>query len=149
MAKPACTFCEQFEGVLMSTNLDDGETAIVCGTCIVPYALGLATTVTTGMDEAEAAVYADAFAAIAANGPKAAGKPAKTRRARPAITTAPQPPLDGAESNADGRVALPVPCQSCGSQTATGDEDKLACDGCGKVLAYADGRNPEDTEATA
>lgn len=144
MAKPACTFCEVNEGVLMSTNLADGETVIVCGTCITGYALGLAATVTQGMDAAEAETYAGTLDAIRANDPRAARRPAKPKRQRPAVSAPPQPPLDGLESDAAGSVALPAPCGVCGSLTATGDADKLACDGCGRVIAYADGRPVTD-----
>jgi hypothetical protein len=138
MAKPPCTFCEQNEGLYMGTNLDDGDTQVACASCLVPFALGMAAAVTQGMESHEATQYLDTFAAIAANLGVTPPAPAAKRKRSRAVPVTPQPPLDGSESDTDGRVTLDPPCATCGSQTATGDAVKLSCDGCGAVIATAD-----------
>lgn len=138
MAKPACTFCEQNEGVLMDTNLDDGETQVVCGPCLPGYALGIAAALTQGMTPAQAAGYGELFDQIAGNDRRPPKPPAKGARGKRQRATPAEQPPDGSEQAAAGLVRLPAPCPQCGGETATGDAEKLACDGCGLVLATAD-----------
>jgi hypothetical protein len=137
MANPACTFCEQNEGVMMSTNLTDGDTVIACGACLPGYALGMAAAVTQGMEQHEALQYADALDTIYANDPRAPKSDRLRPRGKTRKTAAPEPPADVAVSYATDTVSLVPPCSECGGETATGDANKLTCDGCGTVIATA------------
>lgn len=67
MAKPPCTMCEQFEGLLMMTNLDDGDTQVICVPDLPAFALGMAAGVTQGLTPDEAEAYGDAFDQLAQN----------------------------------------------------------------------------------
>lgn len=138
MAKPVCTYCAEFQGVLLVTNLDDGETQVVCGNDLVMYSLSFASQLTQGMTPEQSEAYGELLDQIRANDarpPKPAGR-RRTSKAEPAHE--PPPPPVVAQWAPEGTVALPEPCQLCGSKTATGDAVKLVCDGCDTVLATAD-----------
>lgn len=135
MAKPTCTFCGQYEGVLMDTNLDDGETNVVCPNDLLMYSLSMAAAITDGMTKEQAEAYAEQLDAIYVHDPRGPKPPAPARGRKPRVAAAPDLPPDGAGSNADGSVALLEPCAQCGGKTATGDAEKLVCDDCGAVLA--------------
>lgn len=81
MALPTCTFCEQNQGVLMATNLADGDTQVACGPCLPGYALGMAAAMTDGMPPEAAEAYAAAFDAIYDNDPRP-GKPVRQAPAK-------------------------------------------------------------------
>lgn len=137
MPKPACTFCEVNEGVLMDTNLDDGETQVICGADLPAYALGMAAAMLQGMPRSQAEALSEALDAIYAADPRAPKPPAGRGGRKPKGQPAPEVPPDGAQQPATASVDLPVPCESCGGVTATGDAEKLTCDGCGAVIATA------------
>lgn len=123
---------------MMDTMLQDGETNIVCGVCIVSYALALAATVTQGMTPEQAEANAEQLDQISRNDPRQppSRPPAKGgRRHRQAASV---DDLPDAVPVTEHSVDLPEPCGTCGSLTATGDAEKLTCDGCGAVLATAD-----------
>ncbi len=111
MAKPACTYCGENEGALMVTNLDDGDTQIICGPDLPAYALGMAAALTDGMGPEASERYGDALDAIAAHDertpkPKARRRPSQSD----AEGTGPvvQPPLTDAdlgESEGDHNAA--------------------------------------------
>lgn len=119
----------------MDTNLDDGDTQIACASCLPAYALGLAAAVTSQLAPEQRDSLADGFAAVAANAPQ--GAAARPARAKAKAAKAPPAELapDGPRIDAAVPVALEPPCDSCGSQLATGGPEQLVCDGCGKVLA--------------
>lgn len=138
MAKPVCTYCDTYEGVLLVTNLDDGETQSVCGNDLIMYSLSMASQLAQGMTAEQCEQYGALLDAI---------KAADIRPARPAgRKRAPRTPSgdpvlavpDGSEMPALDRVDLPEPCSQCGSTTALGDAAKLVCEGCGNLLATAD-----------
>lgn len=138
MAKPTCTFCGEYEGVLMDTNLDDGETQVVCANDILMYVLGMAAALTSGMTREQADAYAPSLDAIYANDPRGPKPPAPPKRSkRTAGVSDPLPP-DGPQVDGDGLIALLTPCPQCGGKTAVGDADKLSCADCEAVLATAD-----------
>jgi len=56
---------------LMDTNLQDGETQVICGPCLPAYALGMAAALTQGMTAEAATLYGPALDAIYANDPRA------------------------------------------------------------------------------
>lgn len=135
MAKPTCTFCGQFEGVLMDTNLDDGDTHVICGNDLLMYSLSMASSLTDGMTKEQAEAYAELLDAIYAHDPRGPKPPPASSGRKRRVAAVPDLPPDGSESNADGSVALLAPCAQCGGLTAHGDAEKLTCDGCGAVLA--------------
>lgn len=149
MAKPACTFCEQNEGILMATTLDDGDTQIVCGGCMPAYAIGVATAIIRGMSKQEAGPYADALDALHAADPRGPRQPPPKAGRKPRSKPAAEPPSDAPQSHAGESVALPEPCQVCGSVTATGDAEKLTCDGCGTVIATASESSDQEVSQDA
>jgi hypothetical protein len=122
----------------MDTNLDDGDTQVVCSNDLMMYGLSLAAATTSGMTSEQAEAYSELLDAIYANDPRAPKPPPARGGRRRQNAQPPDVPLDDAESHADGSVALPAPCTQCGGKTATGDAEKLTCDGCGTVLATAD-----------
>lgn len=138
MAKPTCTFCGQYEGILMDTNLDDGDTQVVCTNDLMMYALSMASSLTAGMTQEQAEAYAQLLDAIYANDPRGPKPPAPAAGRKRRSAPEPEMPPDGSEAASDGSVALLEPCGQCGAKTATGDAEKLTCDGCGAVLATAD-----------
>lgn len=138
MAKPVCTYCGEYEGVLLVTNLDDGETQVVCGNDLLMWTLSMTGQLTQGMTLDQAMAYGNLLDAIKANDPR---EPAKVTRSKPRkAEPAPEPPaaVSTTEPAHPGRIDVPVPCDICGATTATGDAEKLTCDGCGTVLATAD-----------
>lgn len=138
MANPACTFCEQYEGVLIATNLDDGDTQTLCGGCLPGWAIGMAAGLIGSMTPEQAAEHYDAIDQVYAADPRKPPPPAAPKGRKPRTRPQSEPPPDGPDSDAATAVQLPEPCDICGSLTATGDAVKLTCDGCGKVLATAD-----------
>lgn len=138
MAKPTCTFCGEYEGVLMDTNLDDGDTQVVCANDLLMYVLGMAAAISDGMTNEQAEAYAQSLDAIYEHDPRGPKPPAPRGGRKAKVTVEPELPPDGSEAAPDGSVALLTPCAQCGAKTATGDADKLTCDGCGAVLATAD-----------
>lgn len=138
MAKPVCTLCGQYEGALIESNLDDGETQVVCGSCLLMYALSMAAALTTGMTEEQAKAYGGLLDSIRANDPRPATASARGSRRKTPASTPPDEPQATTGNHATSTVALLDPCPECGSKTATGDSRKLACDGCGAVLATND-----------
>jgi len=56
---------------LMDTNLQDGETQVICGPCLPAYALGMAAALTEGMTPEAAVLYGPALDTIYANDPRA------------------------------------------------------------------------------
>lgn len=144
----------------MDTNLNDGETQVICGVCLPMYALNMAAALTAGMEKEEALTYADALDTIYANDPRApksdrlrprgkgkaqaAGQAAQGSAADLPAAVPAEPgatasvPVDGAERPAGAFVDMPEPCGACGSTTALGDAEKLTCAGCGEVIATAD-----------
>jgi hypothetical protein len=79
MPAPNCTMCEINQGVLMDTNLQDGETQVICGPCLPAYAICMAAALTQDMTTEGAEVYGPALDIIYANDPRAP----KTDRLRP------------------------------------------------------------------
>jgi hypothetical protein len=143
MALPVCTFCEQYEGVYMGTNLADGDTQVICAYDMPAFALGMAAAVTEGMTKVQADQYGESLDAIYAHDPRAPQRPAAKAKAKAKQPPPPQDPPDSAQSDAAVTVALVPPCDQCGSTTATGDAHKLVCNECGAVIATADDSNPD------
>lgn len=137
MAKPVCTFCGEYEGILMDTNLDDGDTQVVCVNDLMMYGLSMAASFTSGMTKEQAETFSDQLDQIYANDPRGPKPPAKGSGRKQASKPAPEPAADGSQPLAEGQIEIPEGMCSCGSRTATGDTEKLVCDGCGSVLATA------------
>lgn len=121
----------------MDTNLDDGDTQVVCTNDLMMYALSMAASLTAGMTKEQAEAYAELLDAIYANDPRGPKPPAASGGRRRKRDPGPDVAPDGSESASDGSVALLEPCAQCGGLTAHGDAEKLTCDGCGAVLATA------------
>lgn len=138
MAKPVCTFCEQWEGVLMDTNLETGDTQVICGSDLLMYALSMTAALTAGMTTADADTYADLLDQIRANDPRPPKPPAKGGRKPKPATEPGDLAYDHVVDDNLTRLDMPKPCTQCGGTTATGDKEKLTCDGCGAVIATAD-----------
>lgn len=161
MAKPPCSFCGENEAILLDSNLDDGETQGICGEHLPMYALTMAATLTVGFTVEQSEAYGELFDQIAANDarprPKKTGRGGKSSSEVTSAPAADAPPTGStahdpssipsasetvnppSQSTDEGHVSLPEPCPQCGGKSATGDEYKLTCDGCGTVLATADG----------
>jgi hypothetical protein len=144
----------------MDTNLDNGDTNVVCVNELTMYALTLAAEFTRGMTLEMAEAYAPLLNAIQDNDPRWRQPSLYDSDTGPAEPDTPDdtsadPPVEGgppvpivAILGADGRdtgmtiigntIAIPPGTCACGSETATGDDQKLTCDGCGTVLATAD-----------
>jgi len=136
--KPTCTYCGEFQGVLMVTNLDDGDTQIVCPNDILMWTLSMTAQLTTGMPADVAQAYGSLLDQIKANDPREA-KPAPRRRtSKPAAAPQAQSEPGSSEGASLALVDLPEPCPQCGHAQGVGDETKLACAECGTVLATAD-----------
>lgn len=138
MAIPTCTFCERNPGILLSANLDDGETNVVCGPDLMSYALTMAATLTQGMTPEQGQALGDLLDQIAANDPRPPKPPSGKSRKPKAAPAAPEQPAGAPGDPERVTVTLDEPCRQCGSETATGDTVKLTCDGCGAVLATRD-----------
>lgn len=82
MALPICTNCEEREGLLMATMLTDGDTKVVCGSCITLYVLTLAAVLTEGMAKPEAEAYAEQLDAIYSHDPRPIARPAARAKAK-------------------------------------------------------------------
>jgi hypothetical protein len=137
MAIPRCTFCEDENGVLMVTMLNDGDTAIVGPACLAGYALGLADTATQGLPPEAAGVFDGLFDALRANDPRpavgAAGRPGRVKAASAAAGSAGGPVSDaegvsGPLSDADLGLDEPVPDDdgTGTSQPSSGDQNGSA-----------------------
>lgn len=144
----------------MDTNLDSGETNIICGPCLPAFSVGMAAALTVGMTLEVANELAPVLDELYANDPRgkwvAASAATKSRRGKGAqsadgATDAPAPtdtgkdagdPASGSQTATEPpeatAVVLDPPCSQCGSGAATGDRVKLVCDGCGAVIATAD-----------
>ncbi len=116
MAKPRCTFCEENEGVLMVTNLVDGDTQIVCGIDLPGFALGMAAAMTDGMTPEESEMHGAALDAIRAHDCRVAAdsKAGKRSGGKRAAKSAPE--------NA---------CPSCGGALLPQDDGQSTCGACG------------------
>lgn len=134
MANPVCSYCGQYEAVLMDTSLADGETQMPCTNCLLPHALSLAGAVTAGMTKEQADAYGELLDAIYANDPRDPKAPPTPPRKPRSKAKATQTAAGDADSDAAVSVELDDPCAQCGSREATGDAHKLVCDGCGAVL---------------
>lgn len=138
MSKPVCTYCDTYEGVLLVTNLDDGETQSVCGNDLLMYSLSMASQLSQGMTVEQCDQFGALLDAIKASDIRPA-KPAGRRRAPKAPDPEPAMQVPGrAELPSLTRIDVPEQCGDCGSTTALGDAEKLVCEGCGNVLATAD-----------
>ena len=135
MALPACSLCGDEQPMLIVGDTSTGDQTFVGPQCLPGFMLTAAAQFTTDMPAEWWAAYGEQLDQMNANDrrpdkPPAAGK----RRARPA-----KQPADSAESAASAPVAVALSegdaCPQCGSQAATGTDDKLTCDGCGNVLA--------------
>lgn len=122
----------------MDTNLDDGDTQVICTNDLLMYVLTMTASLTVGMTKEQAEAYAELLDAIYANDPRGPKPPAKSGGRRRKAETQPDAASDDSEAAADDSVALLAPCAQCGATTATGDAEKLTCDGCGAVLATVD-----------
>jgi hypothetical protein len=138
MANPTCTFCEQYEGVLMATNLINGDTVIACGQCVPGYALGMSAGIIGGMSKEDAKQYAGAIDQVYASDPRGPKPPPAPKGRKPRQAPPPEVVPDAAPDAAPEVVAMPDPCSACGGMEALGDADKLACRTCGAVIATAD-----------
>lgn len=138
MAIIPCTYCGDNRAIIMDINLGDGETASPCAVCIVPHAMNMAAAVTQGMTKEAGEAYGALFDAIAANDPRPPKPPARGGKRKAAAEPVPDVAPDGSQPLAEGQIALPPGSCPCGSATATGDAEKLVCDGCGSVLATSD-----------
>lgn len=138
MAKPVCTYCGDFEAILLMTNMDDGDTQAICPSDVPMFILSMAGQVTEGMTPEQSEQFGALFDQIKANDARTPAPAARKRAAKSAPPADPPPPTAAPEAATAARVELPEPCPLCGSQTATGDAEKLTCDGCGTVLATAD-----------
>ena len=67
MAAIYCDMCQAEPTVLLQTNMGNGDTVGVGQSCLLPFALGLATTFSEGAEKEEQDIYADAVAALLAN----------------------------------------------------------------------------------
>lgn len=119
----------------MDTNLDDGDTHVICGSDLLMYALSMTASLTDGMTIEQATAYAELLDAIYAHDPRGPKPPPATAGKRRKSQPEPDVAESGSEPAVDGSVALLEPCGQCGARTATGDAEKLTCDGCGAVLA--------------
>jgi hypothetical protein len=171
MAIPACTFCEQYEGTLMVTNLNDGDTHIACLHCLPSFALGLAAAFTEGITMEQAKAYAKELDTIYANDPRPAKRQARAKGKGATLAAVPDVPPDGpqgdaeartatgatpdpqagsvAHSGAPGAIVLDPPCPLCGGTEGTGTDTKLTCDSCGAVIATNPYPPPEGNDDRA
>src|SRR5215469_17930637 len=123
MAKPTCTFCGEFEGVLMDTNLDDGDTHVICGNDLMMYGLSMAASLTDGMTKEQAEAYGELLDAIYAHDPRGPKPPPARGGKRRQAQAEPDVALDGTQPDGSESVALLNPCAQCGGLTATGDAE--------------------------
>jgi hypothetical protein len=157
MANLTCSLCEQEQGLLMDTNLQDGDTTIVGPACMAGYALTMAASLTEGMPPEAGEAYGELLDRIAANDPRPPKDAPRKRRGPLSKTLADdsqEPVPDSPDIHADGpaasagteapppvpsdvpvAVTLPEPCPDCGATEGTGDDAKVVCNGCGKVIA--------------
>lgn len=119
----------------MVTNLEDGDTQVVCGDDLIMFALTLAATMAPGMTAEQAVAFGGQLDAIAAADTRPPKPPARRPRAK---AGAAEPPTAGSEppvADSGQLVALPKPCEVCGSETGAAVEDKLVCANCHEVLS--------------
>lgn len=138
MATPRCTFCEENEGILMASRLDDGTTAVVCPADLLVYALAMSVQYTQGMTVESAESVGELLDQLYANDPrqpKAAGRRRKQPDSVAIATGASGPTVSMPEDNV---VTLPSPCAHCGSTEGRGRGARLICGQCGSLIATED-----------
>ena len=123
MAAPTCTMCEENQGVLMDTNLQDGETQVICGPCLPGYVLGMATVLTAGMSVQESEAYGPMLDAIAANDQRPAKPPATNARVRSPKSRQPEYSATAPPAETGSDESLPN-----GGQLDTAMHDALTSD---------------------
>lgn len=138
MAKPVCTYCAEFEAILLMTNMDDGDTQAICPNDVPMFILSMAAQITEGMTPEQSEQYGQLLDQIMANDARPPKPRPRGRAAKAAPPVDPPPVPDVAVAPALARVELPEACPTCGNGTALGDADKLVCEQCGKVLATSD-----------
>lgn len=131
MAQPICSFCESEHGILMVTDIIDGDTKVVGASCLPGYALAMTATVTTGMQPELAKAYGEYFDAIARNDSRPKSRRAAGKSSGRPTQTSTEHATD-AESGTSGQEDSPVPNGSDtpddSSQTqhsASGDYDDM------------------------
>lgn len=138
MPLPACSFCGEYESILTTTIFADGETVSPCGNCVTAYAMSMAAEVSRDLTADQATELGSLFDTIAGNDTRPP-KPPAAPAARQPRKRKPADPPEAASEPSGGAATVQLPAaHSCGSETATGDANKLVCDGCGEVLATAD-----------
>lgn len=139
MAFPPCSFCGQYECVLMLTSTADGDTVTPCGNCAPGFILTMAAGVVEGMtrDDAESHAEAlDALAAVRTPPPPAVKRSGKrSGPAEPKSEPEPDPPTP-----LPGELPLLAECPKCGGIVDVTGPGTTDCPQCG--TEYATESNP-------
>lgn len=135
MAMPRCTLCEENEGILMASRLDDGTTAVVCPTDLLVYSLAMAVQYTQDMTVESAESVGKLLDQLYANDPRQPKPAGKRRKSATAAVAATEEPVASAEVSWPVPVPLIAPCTECGSSVGEGYSDRLVCQSCGAVIA--------------
>lgn len=135
MPLPACSLCGDEPTMLIQGDAATGDQTFVGPGCLPGFMLTAAAELTKGQSPEWWDAYGSQLDVIVSSDRRPDKPPAAGRsRTRPKK----QAP-DGAEPAADAALAVSVqldePCPQCQSETATGGDDKLVCNGCGNVLA--------------
>lgn len=121
--------------MLIQGDAATGDQTFVGPQCLPGFMLTAAAELTKDQSPEWWAEYGGQLDQLAAND-RRPDKPPSAGKRRP--RSAKQAP-DGAEAAADAPVAVELSeddaCPQCGGRAATGDAEKLTCDGCGNVLA--------------
>lgn len=138
MAFPPCSFCGQYECVLMLTSTADGDTVTPCGNCAPGFILTMAAGVVEGMTPGEAESHADALDALAAvrTPPPAPAKRSGKRSGPAEAKSEPEPDASSGQTSAHPLLAI---CPNCDQVVEAGDLEEAKCPNC---LTLFDPRTP-------
>lgn len=138
MALPPCSFCGEYECVLMLTSTADGDTVTPCGNCAPGFILTMAAGIVEGMTPDEAESHAEALDALAAvRTPPPPTVKRSGKRSGPAEPK-PEPTPDTASGQASAQPLLAI-CPNCDQVTEAGDLGEAKCPSC---LTVFDPRTP-------
>lgn len=139
MAFPPCSFCGQYECVLMLTSTADGDTVTPCGNCAPGFILTMAAGVVEGMTPEEAESHAEALDALAAvRAPVPAPVKRSGKRSGPA--EAKSEPTPDEPVTLPGELPLLGQCPKCDHIMDVTGPGTIECGQCG--TEYAPESNP-------
>lgn len=134
--QPVCTFCEDEYGLLMDTDLMEGDTKVIGPSCLIMYSLSLAANVTINISPELAEAYGELFDKIAANDSrrKTVNPPSEPEKQPPDGSVNTSAATQSGDSPASSDTTFP--CPECQHPVTDDDGDGIRdCPNCGERFA--------------